>query len=63
MKQRWWCKDCGFEYESPIRVVAMACPGPHKPYGQRVMKLIEGSPFEARPVSTVPKGRKGATHG
>lgn len=63
VKQRWRCPACGWEYESPIRVIAMACPGPHKPYGQRVMQLIEGSPGDGEPVSTVPKGRKGARHG
>ena len=67
MKQRWQCpeppKGCGRIYESPIRLNAIACPGPHKPYGQRLMKLIEGSPSDAEPVSTVPKGRKGARHG
>lgn len=63
MKQRWRCKDCGWEYESPLPIIAMSCGKSHKPFGKRVMELIEGSPVRVKPVSTVPRGRKGVTHG
>jgi hypothetical protein len=60
--QVWYCPACGYTYESPIRVIAMACPGPHKPYGQRVMALAE-STIDGEAVSTVPAGKGGASRG